>query len=66
MSGIPGMSTGIREILPKSQENVRKIDESLIMPGRCQEFFMMYSVEILHILFFLFNVKKEFNVKSKS
>ena len=42
LSGIPGMSTRIRDILPKSQENIRKIDEFLIMPGSYQEFSMMY------------------------
>ena len=45
-----GMS-GIWEILPKSQENVRKINEFLVMSGKCQKFSMMYQVE-------MFNVKK--------
>ena len=33
--------SGICVILPKSQENVRKIDEFLVMSGKCQEFCMM-------------------------
>ena len=31
LSGMPG----IWEILPKTQENVRKIDEFLVMSGKC-------------------------------
>ena len=54
------------KILPKSQENVRKIGESLLMSGKCQEFSVTWSVEIFHILCFLLNVKKkEFNVKKR-
>ena len=33
--------SGVLETLPKSQENVEKIDEFLLMSGKCQEFSVM-------------------------
>ena len=33
--------SGISEILPKSKENVKKIDEFFVMSGICQEFSTM-------------------------
>ena len=32
---------GIWEVLRKSQENVKKTDEFLVISGKCQEFSMM-------------------------
>ena len=47
--------SGILEILPKSQENVRKIHEFLVMPGMSGIFYVVLSGDIPYfILFYLF------------
>ena len=38
--------------MPKSQENVRKTDDFLVISGKCQEFFMVCLVGIFYILYF--------------
>ena len=52
--------SGILEILPKSQENVRKIHEFLVMPGMSGIFY-----EIFHILYFSVQFEKRFEGKIK-
>ena len=44
LSAMSGMSGIVRNFgnFVKTQENARKIHEFLVMPGICQEFFMMY------------------------
>ena len=46
-------------MLPKNQEIVRKIAEFLVISGKCQEFSMIYQVEIFHVLRFSVHCKKK-------
>ena len=58
--------SGNKKVLPKIQENVRKIDKFLVMPGKCLEFCMISLVEILHILCFSVQCEKRVECKIKT
>ena len=51
--------------MPKSQENVRKTDDFLVISGKCQEFFMVCLVGIFYILYLSGPCEKKKRVECK-